>query len=44
MVFIIFLCSFIVDLFSLQGVSLGPSGATAMAEALMSNQTLQTLE
>jgi len=30
--------------FSLQGVSAGTSGAVALAAALMTNQTLQTLE
>lgn len=29
---------------SLQGVSAGTGGAVALAEALMKNQTLQTLE
>lgn len=35
---------FVWRLFSLQGVSAGMSGAIKMAEALMTNQTLQTLE
>lgn len=35
---------FVCCLFSLQGVSAGTSGANAMAEALLINQTLQTLE
>uniref|UniRef100_A0A7N8X871 NLR family, CARD domain containing 3 n=1 Tax=Mastacembelus armatus TaxID=205130 RepID=A0A7N8X871_9TELE len=35
---------FVCCLFSLQGVSAGTNGAIAMADALMSNQTLQTLD
>lgn len=35
---------FMCVLLSLQGVSAGTSGATALAKALMTNQTLQTLE
>lgn len=44
MIYVIIIYFFTHGLFSLQGVSAGKSGAVAMAEALVANQTLQTLE